>query len=39
MIEPILTGLGILFLYKLVHDFMLNHMLADAKKPPKEELR
>lgn len=36
MLESILTGLGVLFLYKLAHDFMLQRMIEDAKKPPKE---
>ncbi len=33
MFETLLAGLGILFVYKLAHDFMLNHMIEDAKKP------
>ena len=40
MFETLLAGLGILFLYKLAHDFMLNHMIEDAKKPlPPEKAK
>jgi hypothetical protein len=35
--EMILTGLSVLVLYKLFHDFMLNSMSEAAKKPLEKE--
>jgi len=36
MLTTLLSGFGILLVYKLVHDYMLDRMLEDAKKPTKE---